>query len=270
MGTQAIVMHPELLSKVKRWALEHDAWVPYRRQDGSGGGGSRAAPPSHQVMRAWGTMDSAAMMDSCDAVEMRSRDLNRDQTLNQAEAKNRGQGDEPVPALRGSIEYRRYREVVDREAAAAAKAGGGPVKWSGIKALRRAVEKAVRSYRHDSSRLMDIVRQSLVFADLQSLTRCLEDMVQDPEVQLVQIKNRMDPECDSRASSRAPGPFGSQAPSAGYRDVCVSLRLLTPAVVAAGAWGHVCEVQLMLLSVAQVKTAEGHARYVAFRNIRGE
>ena len=55
-----------------------------------------------------------------------------------------------------------------------------------------------------------------------------------------------------------------------YRDVCLNLELRTPDVVAAGAGGHVCEVQLMMLDVATVKTLEGHGRYVAFRNIRGE
>ena len=41
-------------------------------------------------------------------------------------------------------------------------------------------------------------------------------------------------------------------------------------MVATGAGGHVCELQLMMLDVAKVKTFEGHGRYVAFRNIRGE
>ena len=191
-------------------------------------------------------------MGSADMVAERDED-----TGGQMRDENQGlgQGKGALSAPHGSTEYRRYREVAGWEAAA--EAGAGPVKWSGVKGLRRAVEKAVRAYRNDASRLLDIVRQSLVFEDLQSLMRCLESIGFDPEVQLVQIKNRMDPSYDS-------------ARTAGYRDVCVSMRLLTPAAVAAGAWGHVCEVQLMLLSVARVKTAEGHKRYVAFRDIRGE
>ena len=56
----------------------------------------------------------------------------------------------------------------------------------------------------------------------------------------MRISNKMDPGFDSRAS-------------AGYRDLALNLRLVTPATERLGADTHVCEVQLILREIAELK-----------------
>jgi hypothetical protein len=126
-----------------------------------------------------------------------------------------------------------------------------------IKSVERAVEKAVRTYCNDVSRLVDVCRQAVVFDDLASLAACLERVAADREARVCRVKNRMDPAYDP-------------ALSMGYRDVALNLRLSTPETRRLGCELHVCELQLLLRPFALLKTEEGHRRYVRFRNIRGE
>ncbi len=56
----------------------------------------------------------------------------------------------------------------------------------------------------------------------------------------------------------------------GYRDVAVNLRVVRGAAAQRGLAAHVCEVQLLLEGFARVKSDDGHARYVEWRNCRGE
>ena len=69
----------------------------------------------------------------------------------------------------------------------------------------------------DSSRLVDICRQTIVFHTLEDLADCLELIITDPETIPVGIKNRFDPSFDS-------------SKSAGYRDgeTHILRRLVTP------------------------------------------
>jgi hypothetical protein len=57
---------------------------------------------------------------------------------------------------------------------------------------------------------------------------------------VLRIKNRLDPDYDS-------------ARSAGYRDVGVNLRVVTPETRALGVDAHVCELQLLLRRFAELK-----------------
>jgi hypothetical protein len=115
----------------------------------------------------------------------------------------------------------------------------------------------LRSYRGRVDRLVDICRQSIVFKSIADLTACLRAIHCDPDVVLLRCKNRLDPAYDSQLS-------------AGYRDVALNLRIVTPETVEFGVDTHVCEVQLILLSFAEQKSDDGHKRYVQFRNIRAE
>jgi hypothetical protein len=101
-------------------------------------------------------------------------------------------------------------------------------------------------------------RQSLVFESLADLTACLRAVLADPELDVVRVK--------SRYAQSYPA-----AASAGYRDVGLQVRLAGAAAAAAGpaAAGHVCELQLLLLPFARVKSHSGHRRYIAFRNAMG-
>jgi hypothetical protein len=56
----------------------------------------------------------------------------------------------------------------------------------------------------------------------------------------------------------------------GYRDVAINLRVRSPQAMALSLHWHVAEVQLLLLPFLKVKSDHGHARYVEWRNIRGE
>lgn len=75
-------------------------------------------------------------------------------------------------------------------------------------------------------------------------------------------------------SVHCPGPSGSAAPAStsetGYRDVAVNLRVISPEAAALGLHWHVTEVQLLLRAFADVKAEDGHARYIRWRNLRGE
>ena len=90
------------------------------------------------------------------------------------------------------------------------------------------------------------------------LAACLAAIVSDPDIVLCRIKNRLWPD------------GGGASASAGFRNVAVNLRLATAAAVALGVETHVCEVQLVLRAVAELKSAAGHRNYVTFRNLRVE
>jgi len=136
-------------------------------------------------------------------------------------------------------------------------ANRGGVKWAKLKNPERASEKAMRSYGGDLSQLLDICRQQIVFSSMGDLVQCLGQIADDGGVRVVRVKNRMSRGYDGNSSM-------------GYRDVQVNLRFSNEHVMQYGLETHVCEVQLVLLEYAKVKTEEGHARYVEFRNRMGE
>ena len=88
--------------------------------------------------------------------------------------------------------------------------------------------------------LVDLCRQSIVFEQLSGVASCLRAIGDDPDVELLRIKNRLDPGYDSKSS-------------AGYRDVGMNLRLLGTQARELGVEAHVCEVQLLLRPYAQLK-----------------
>jgi hypothetical protein len=94
--------------------------------------------------------------------------------------------------------------------------------------------------RQDVSRLLDLCRQSIAFDDLAGVAACLRAVARDPDVCLVRVGGRMDAGFDAAAS-------------AGYRDLALNLRLATPATERLGVDGHVCEVQLILRQIAELK-----------------
>mmetsp|Transcript_16788 Transcript_16788/g.26029 ORF Transcript_16788/g.26029 Transcript_16788/m.26029 type:complete len:219 (-) Transcript_16788:57-713(-) len=131
------------------------------------------------------------------------------------------------------------------------------VLWPKIKAFDRACEKTFRSYAGDMSRLVDICRAAIVFEKVHDLASCVRVLKEDPDIQVHRVKNRLDASYNARET-------------AGYRDVCINLRVVTPFTMAWGLDTHVCELQLILMSIAQMKHEEGHKRYTEFRNKRAE
>ena len=92
----------------------------------------------------------------------------------------------------------------------------------------------------DFSRLLDLCRQSIMFEDVSDIVSCVAYMSSDPEVSILRIKNRLDPNYNAGVS-------------AGYRDVGVNLRLVCDETRIFGLHAHVCEVQLLLSSFAKLK-----------------
>jgi len=125
-----------------------------------------------------------------------------------------------------------------------------------LKRHGRATEKLIRSYANDLSLLLDLARQSLVFESMADLTTCLGIISTDSNVRVERIKNRLDPTYNSDDT-------------AGYRDVCVNLRVVSSLAQALGVEIHMCEVQLLLREYAALRSADGHKRYVQGRNDRG-
>ena len=129
----------------------------------------------------------------------------------------------------------------------------------------RAIEKVWRAYGGDATRLRDLVRCSLVFDDVSDLSQCLGLVLADPRVRVLQVKNRF-------ASA-----YNARAESCGYRDVQLKVTLaaadagaFTPDELAMGFHEHVCEVQLHLKKIYELKNDEGHKRYVEYRNRMAE
>ncbi|EKX48440.1 hypothetical protein GUITHDRAFT_105588 [Guillardia theta CCMP2712] len=129
--------------------------------------------------------------------------------------------------------------------------------WAKIKNATRSIEKVLLLCDTKVPRLTDVVRQSIVFKDLDQLCDCLDKIARDPEIQVLQIKNRLDPDFDSKISG-------------GYRDVAINLRVVSDETRKKGVEGHICELQLILVDFHKLKTLEGHKRYVQFRNLRCE
>ena len=128
------------------------------------------------------------------------------------------------------------------EAAALSPELRGRVEWGGLKSIGRSIEKLVRSYRYDVSRLVDVCRKSIVFETVEDLRTCLAAMWGDTEVVVERVKNRLDPGYDARAT-------------AGYRDVAVNLRVVGLGAAELGLDTHVCEVQLVLRGFADLKVS---------------
>jgi hypothetical protein len=131
------------------------------------------------------------------------------------------------------------------------------IQWAKLKTVSRTVEKLIRSYDEDVSRLLDVCRQSIIFDSIGDIAFCLRSILSDPDVCVVRLRNRLDHSYDS-------------AQTAGYRDLSLNLRIQTPASARLGLDTHVCEVLLLVRDFAEVKNAEGHKRYIDFRNQRGE
>ena len=92
---------------------------------------------------------------------------------------------------------------------------------------------------------MDVCRQSIFLDCIEDVTACLETIRMDSDVDIVRVKNRLRPDMNS-------------SDSAGYRNVAINLRFRTLQSIQLGLCGHVCEVQLVLRSIAQLQVNKCH------------
>jgi hypothetical protein len=101
-------------------------------------------------------------------------------------------------------------------------------------------ESVVNTFTQDVSRLVDLCRQCICFDNVRDLTDCLKIIAADQTVRLVRIKNRLDLLYD-------------EGQSGGYRDLALNLSMATEWNCSLGLERHVCELQLILKSFAEVK-----------------
>lgn len=147
--------------------------------------------------------------------------------------------------------------TVDSELKLASDTHFSDVKWASIKGATRAIEKLQRSYNNDVSRLVDVVRQQIVFSSLDDLCNCLSIISSGSESRNLRMKNRFALNFDADSMG-------------GYRDVAVNLVIETQETLLLGVSGHVCELQLLLQQFYACKSDDGHKRYVEYRNKRAE
>ena len=126
-----------------------------------------------------------------------------------------------------------------------------------VKRRRRAIEKLFRSYAGDGARIIDLVRSMIEFETVEGLTECLNDIANDPKVGIINVKNRLAASYNSNAS-------------AGYRNVALNLILVDEFTMQCQVDIHVCELQLGLVVFEKEKNADGHKRYVEWRNARAD
>lgn len=134
---------------------------------------------------------------------------------------------------------------------------GAYPKEAPVKRRARAIEKLYRSYSGDSRKLIDLVRSSIVFDSLESLIAVLKRIRDDERVAILQVKNRLSLEFNSKLS-------------AGYRNVALSLILVDDFTAENDIELHICELQLGLSIIEEIKKDDGHQRYVAWRDLRAE
>jgi hypothetical protein len=129
------------------------------------------------------------------------------------------------------------------------------------KRRKRAIEKVWRGYKGDATRLRDLVRCSLVFDSVEQLEAAIDVIITDPAVDILRVKNRFASTYDAKESC-------------GYRDIQLNTVMTASNFdtdeIALGLHEHVCEIQLHLKPMYDLKNDEGHKRYVKFRNERAE
>jgi hypothetical protein len=125
------------------------------------------------------------------------------------------------------------------------------------KRRKRVIEKVWRGYKGDATRLRDLVRCSLVFDSAEQWDAAIDEILADPAVDILRVKNRFASTYDAKESC-------------GYRDIqlnaVVTASNFDAAEIALGLHEHVCEIQLHLKPMYELKNDEGHKRYVKFRN----
>jgi len=179
-----------------------------------------------------------------------------------ARSVSEAQTHEPAPNT-GKVEWIKWTDIKDRINSGDVQQND--VAFAKLKLIPRIIEKTARCYKGDFSRLTDLCRCAVAFETIEDLTRYLELILDDPVVEVVRIKNRLDStyNCDNMY---------------GYRDVNLNLRIVNSPVTCLsdqdwrrlGLCEHMCEIQLLTLSYAQEKTQHGHTKYIRYRNLSAQ
>jgi hypothetical protein len=119
------------------------------------------------------------------------------------------------------------------------------------KSFDRAKEKVERSYKGDATRVLDLVRSTIVVKNTAELQKALQFVLTQATVHL--IKNRYD--------------LGYNAEPTGYRDINVQLSF--EVLQGSRLADFVFELQMMLKPFASIKENFHHKRYVLARDTAG-
>jgi hypothetical protein len=109
----------------------------------------------------------------------------------------------------------------------------------GLKGRARTVEKIKADYGGDVSKIVDVSRASIVLKTADDIKHAVKQV--QARAKVFRMKDR----------------FAS--PVDGYRDVMFNLEMPN---------GHICELQVQLESIQQVKEGDGHKFYDQIRKIR--
>eukprot|EP00961_Rhodomonas_salina_P075093 1008310-Rhodomonas_salina.1 len=126
-----------------------------------------------------------------------------------------------------------------------------------LKGVGRASQKLMRAYGANASRILDVCRFALVVDHSWELAELLEMICKDEDVEVLGFKNRLRKDYNSQQS-------------AGFRDVHLSLAIVTAEADRLGVSTHIWELQLMLTPICKVRNEGGHRRYVEYRDARAE
>jgi len=124
-----------------------------------------------------------------------------------------------------------------------------------VKKQDRAIQKLWRTYNGNPQFLTDLVRSSIVCDTLDDVLEVFHRIRADPAVGILRVKNRLSPTYDSSLSG-------------GYRNLALNLILVDESTCQACAEAHICELQLQLGAIHDLKTDGGHKRFVSFRDTR--
>jgi len=130
------------------------------------------------------------------------------------------------------------------------------IMWVPLKSPERAIAKSLKRYDREVHRLVDICRQEIAFRNIRDLMQCVHEVCRDRDVTVERIKNRMHDDVDMTLT-------------AGFRSIVINLKIQSTESEGCGVEGHVCELILLLLDFAELRTEERHARYISYRDAMG-
>eukprot|EP00929_Paragymnodinium_shiwhaense_P028939 TRINITY_DN16698_c0_g1_i1.p1 TRINITY_DN16698_c0_g1~~TRINITY_DN16698_c0_g1_i1.p1 ORF type:complete len:672 (+),score=51.14 TRINITY_DN16698_c0_g1_i1:81-2018(+) len=136
-------------------------------------------------------------------------------------------------------------------------AGVGHHAPAAVKHPERAVQKLWRTYQGNPRSLCDLVRGSIICQSPKDVMILLNRILSDKAAKIVRIKNRFDMQYDS-------------AVSGGYRNLSLNIIIVNPETHASCTERHICELQIGLSVIHDLKSDGGHGRFVAFRDLRVE
>jgi hypothetical protein len=155
-----------------------------------------------------------------------------------------------------------YRQAHDVQPALLRRAGRWAHTHNGthvcgqVKSPERALQKTFRSYGGDSRKLCDLARTTIVFENFEDMKECLKTIIGSQGKQMfAKIATLGQTKKEQNRFHRRYNEKGGNAD--GYRDM--QLRI--------GIDGHVCEIQMHIDLMHELKDNEAHSKYTKFRDL---